>query len=237
MSGFAGGMRAVVGIRGSGWTILPWNDIVFVYLGEACVTKRQGGYTMKTGIFLSVLCAALALSSLTWSTAFAFKQEDMDKLTRTKECIFCDLRKAELPEVNLSGLRLSGTVFSEANLSRANLSGASLRNTAFFQTRLSSANLSGADLSRSNLRAAQAARANFSNAKLLGADLTKADLVEADLSGADLTRTDLTGADLTRADFRGANLSNARWTDGRRCAEESRGTCEKDESTAGQGMF
>ena len=211
--------------------------MVFLHPGKACAGKRGGGYTMKTGIFLSVLCAALALSSLTWSTSFAFKQEDMDKLTRTKECIFCDLRKAELPEANLSGLRLSGTAFSEANLSRANLSGASLRNTTFFQARLSAANLSGADLSRSNLRAAQAAGANFSDAKLIGADLVKANLVEADLSGADLTRADFTGADLTRADFKGANLANARWTDGMRCTEGSRGKCEKDTSTAGDGAF
>ncbi len=96
--------------------------------------------------------------------------------------------------------------------------------------RLSGAALSGANLRGANLTAASLSDANLSGADLSGAHLGGAGLLGANLSGADLSGADLTNASLTYANLSGANLSGAyltgaTWTDGRKCASRSVGSC------------
>jgi hypothetical protein len=88
-----------------------------------------------------------------------------------------DLRKANLPGIEIQGANLSGANLNRAYLSRAYLSGA---------------NLSEADLSEANLSRAYLSRANLSEAYL-----SEADLSEANLSGANLSEADLSGANLS----------------------------------------
>ena len=157
---------------------------------------------------LAIFCLILVPLLFFSLDAGAFKQEDLDKLSATKQCPFCDLASAELPGAGLSGSRLPGSRLSEANLSNADLSEANLRNANISHGRLVNANLSKADLS--------------------GADLSKADLSGASLSHAKLSGTELSGATLSGADLSGANLSGAYWVDGKKCKEGSIGECKKD---------
>jgi uncharacterized protein YjbI with pentapeptide repeats len=148
-----------------------------------------------------------------------------------------DGARADLSEINLSGVDLSEANLLLAILSKTNLSGANLLLTDFSQADLSGADLSGADLSGADLLLADLSAADLSGADLSvvdlsGADLSKARLVaaslpqaklagakltEANLSGADLTGADLTGADLSGVNFSGANLSGASLLNARLC--------------------
>ncbi|MEH2045738.1 pentapeptide repeat-containing protein [Nostoc sp.] len=120
----------------------------------------------------------------------------------------------DLPEANLSGVKLSGVNLSDANLSIVNLSGANLSeanlsNAKLNVARLSGANLCSAILNNASLNVANLIRADLSRAQLRGASLIRAELVRADLSRADLLEADLTSADLREATLRQANLRHA----------------------------
>lgn len=80
---------------------------------------------------------SLVATSFFCTHAFAFKQEDVEKLRNTGSCNYCDLSRFNFPNrANLNGANLENADLENANLSGANLSGANLENT----------NLSGADL-------------------------------------------------------------------------------------------
>lgn len=120
----------------------------------------------------------------------------------------------DLPEANLSGVKLSGVNLSDANLSIVNLSGANLSeanlsNVKLNVARLSGANLCSAILNNASLNVANLIRADLSRAQLRGASLIRTELVRADLSRADLLEADLTSADLREATLRQANLRHA----------------------------
>ncbi len=123
--------------------------------------KRQG--------HILALCLVSFVLCLSPRVTHGFKQSDVDKISNTKECQWCDLR----------GANLSGSDLSDASLSGANLS----------EARLKGANLTGANLSTAYLR----------NADLSGANLTGAFLDKANLNGANLTGANLTGAKLSKA--------------------------------------
>ena len=90
--------------------------------------------------------------------ANAFNEEDLEKLKSTKECVKCDLRRANLSEENLKGANLEGANLSRANLTDVDLSGANLmsadlRRADIFDSDLTDANLKGAKLSSGDLGA------------------------------------------------------------------------------------
>lgn len=60
---------------------------------------------------------------------------------------------------------------------------------------------------------------------LAGADLREADLSGANLAGANLSYANLTGARLEGARLQGAILAGTVWSDGRRCSDDSVGSC------------
>ena len=99
--------------------------------------------------------------------------------------------------LNLSGSRLRGTIFIEANLSNANLSGADLR-----YVKLNNANLSHANLSLTLIKPFDKTEAQK---KIVTVRLNR-----ADLSCANLTGVDLAGAILNQANFSNANLTEAK---------------------------
>ncbi|WP_281558122.1 pentapeptide repeat-containing protein [Thalassomonas sp. RHCl1] len=153
--------------------------------------------------------------------------------------IGCDLREADLYNVNLaqgnytgsnlsnanlskailmgaflSGANLNGAALSRADLSRAYLIRADLRNAGLYRaelyrTELDRANLSGANLSEANLNEANLNEANLSGANLSGANLSRANLSEANLNEANLNEANLSGANLSGANLSEANLSGA----------------------------
>ena len=75
---------------------------------------------------------------------YGFKDEDLEKLHRTNECIRCDLSGADLRSANLS----------RAKLRSSNLSGATLRGATLDEVNLSLADVSEAELVGANLRRA-----------------------------------------------------------------------------------
>ncbi len=131
-----------------------------------------------------------------------------------KEWRSADLRDLNLARVKLTGVDLSFAQFDNANLAGADLAGARVFNCSFAQADLSGANLSEADLSqsqfyRANLRQTKLRRAKLRAAWLQEAQAEKADFILADLSDANCLMANLTGAQLTGADLSGANLEAA----------------------------
>lgn len=100
-----------------------------------------------------------------------------ERRERTK---FVSLAAADLSNLNLSGIDLSGIVFQLADLSGSNLSGSSLKGSTFM-------------------------KADFSNSILRGANLEGSLLIEADLSGADLEEVNM-GGNFAYSIFTGANV-------------------------------
>ena len=105
------------------------------------------------------------------------------------------------------------------------LTGMHARNAKLAGARLDDARLAGADLGYAVLVGASLRNAELSGANLVGADLTGADLAGADLTGADLQYAVLKAANLTGTRLDSAILDKALWSDGRTCAEGSRGQC------------
>ncbi|GHO87390.1 pentapeptide repeat-containing protein [Dictyobacter formicarum] len=148
-----------------------------------------------------------------------------DALRGSKALVGADLRKMELPSVQLNDTDLRSVDLSGANLRDANLSGAAL-----YRANLSGANLLRASMKDSDMRGIDLQGANLTEADLSGsalladeetphnANLTHAILTHAKLRGASLIGADLSGAnlrsaDLTKATFSGANLQGADLTD------------------------
>lgn len=99
----------------------------------------------------------------------------------------------------LQGANLSDIVLQRVNLSGANLFEADLSKSDFRRADLSGANLSKASLREAYLRGADLDRANLRQANLTRADLKRAYFVSANLSDANFTKADLGGADLRDA--------------------------------------
>ena len=76
---------------------------------------------------------------------------NIQRLVNTRECAGCNLRGANLQNLDLKG----------ANLSRALLEDAQLQNTDLTAANLESASLGSADLSKTNLSAANLAQADL----------------------------------------------------------------------------
>ncbi|MGM0412952.1 MAG: pentapeptide repeat-containing protein [Pseudomonadota bacterium] len=133
-----------------------------------------------------------------------------------------DCSAAPAPAVNWSYCDRAG-----ADLQGKDLSGSRLRETQLREADLRGANLVEADLSFAYMAEADLAGADLRGARLFGTDLRGARLNRARLKGANLAYANLRGARLERVDLEGVRLGNAIWVDGRTCAPESVGTCER----------
>lgn len=117
----------------------------------------------------------------------------------------------------------------------ADLTGLSARNARLFGASFVQAILTEADLSYADMSRADLTLVRLERARLVGTNLREAVLPHARLAGADLRYADLSGADLRGADLQRAQLGEALWTDGRRCARESIGTCVTAQSARPEG--
>ena len=126
-----------------------------------------------------------------------------------------DLRRADLSDSFLAGLRfvsanLSGADLTGARMERADFTGADLSNALISQAGAETTSFAGADMTgvigyRARLNGANLSGANLSGARLWTAQMTAASLHEA--SAADAAFRD---ADLSWASLAGADLSRAR---------------------------
>ena len=129
--------------------------------------------SMKKSIILLLAIALFA------APALGYKQEDLDKLRDTYNCVKCDLRESNLTGVNLTGVNLYRADLRRADLRKADLSDTNLGDTNLTGTVLEDANLSGANLSGAHLW-----EANLQGVNLQGAVLRAADLDYARMKGA-----------------------------------------------------
>lgn len=136
--------------------------------------------------------------------------------------------------VNQRPLLLAETDLRRAILPQADLTDADLRRTNLQLADLRGANLRGARLNWADLTLAQLTGANLQNVDLSDADLTGADLRDADLRGALLERTTLAhaqvagtrgltdGLDVVRGRVRGPLLANGEVAAGLQAFENGR---------------
>lgn len=128
--------------------------------------------------------------------------EQIAQLQNDDICIRCDLRWADLSELDLDDANLEGSYLAGANLTEAeledvylvgaNLDGADLTDADLSGGRLTLASLENSDLTRADLNVV-----NFQQANLTAAILTEVTLAGGNLDYATLTNADLSGADLT----------------------------------------
>lgn len=128
--------------------------------------------------------------------------------------IEANLKGADLTGANLENADLSGALLDDANLQGANLAGAVFIGANLSRADLRNANLEQTDFTGAILNNANLTRSDLTNVALRGATFTGAALVEvnmtgANLSGSILTHADLTGANLAGVNFAGASLSAA----------------------------
>ena len=116
--------------------------------------------------------------------------------------ILPDMSRADLHEVDLSGVNFTWTYLHGANLVRSNLVGAQfveahLHDADLYVACLVDANLTGAYLSRTNLNRADLCRANLSEARL-----SEVNFVGCNLDGANLAKASMMQAIFGGIDFR-----------------------------------
>ncbi len=158
------------------------------------------------------------------------------------------LERADLRDLDVSGLDLSGVSFRRAELRGANfekcvlrranfssadmreafLAGCDLREAIFQSADLEGAKLDGASLQEADLTRVTASGASFERAVLSGARLAFAELDTTNFGGATLKGAMLSGSNLTEAYLGGAKLGGASLRD----ARMSRANLEKADLTA-----
>lgn len=126
-----------------------------------------------------------------------------------------DFSGSDMTGANFSRANLAGADFTEATLDDCRLSKARMREAFLGDARAVGADFSGADLGEADLTGINARNANFAGARLKDAVLQNAHLIEANLTDARVGDGDLRGADLGMArlcgaDLHGANLGGAR---------------------------
>lgn len=143
--------------------------------------------------------------------------QNIQKLQKTRACVNCDLRGANLQGMDLGGVNLEGAQLVKANLSQTKLEKAYLIGANLQEANLKEAQLRDARLAYSNLSGSQLENAELGGANLDHANLTKAILRQANLNTSDrrvtwLVGTNFTNADLQGAQLRGVNLQQANLT-------------------------
>ena len=135
-------------------------------------------------------------------------------LSNGKQGARCNLRLAELTDIDLRGSNLFGAVFAGADLSNSDLAGVIAEKSVLSGIDLRDSNLSNAylrasDLSEANLEGTSLLNAQLEDAYALSADFSYADLTGTKSSGAYLYGTNLTNADMSSANLENANLEHA----------------------------
>lgn len=115
---------------------------------------------------------------------------------------------ANLSNISLQRVNLSGASLDEANLSKTDLRRADLSGANLYKALLKNAYLRGADLDRANLKQADLTKADLKRTYFVAANLSGANLTKADLCGAELRDSILFDALLIDADLPGANLTD-----------------------------
>lgn len=125
--------------------------------------NTAGRFPWTIALISGLFAGILFLSPI---VSFSAGQGDLEKVTTTKICEGCDLRRANFSGKDLSGANLSGSFLIGANLRGANLTRANLSRAIFVDAVLSDSNLTGANLTRADLGGAYIVNVNLSDANL-----------------------------------------------------------------------
>jgi|GEM_PF-3066572 len=99
----------------------------------------------------AIACLIMSMVTFLAPPAQAEKPEHLQRFKQTRNCIDCNLKKANLANANLTGAFLRETNLKEANLEGADLRFAILRNVNLKKANLTNADLTGAILRDVNL--------------------------------------------------------------------------------------
>ncbi|MDJ0519419.1 MAG: serine/threonine-protein kinase [Trichodesmium sp. MO_231.B1] len=137
---------------------------------------------------------------------------NIKELQNTRECIACDLTRANLKNTNLVNANLQGSILFGADLRNANLKNANLKHTEFRDTLINDKTI----LDPKWHLVWQIVNGKYQGLNLKNADLSDAFLVgnleNIDLEGANLENTILIDSILVGANLKNANLKGAKFT-------------------------
>lgn len=123
-----------------------------------------------------------------------------------------DFSQQKLEGLNLSGVKLTKSIFRYGDLQNITLTDANL-----FQVNFYGANLSNANLSNSNLIQAYLSNSNLENVNLKGANLVSADFTNANLNNTNLCGANLKNAKINQEQLKRAKINRSTvFPDGRR---------------------
>ena len=177
----------------------PQTGAIVLARGRTIATLRELDLQRKTQ-----LLAFLQASGLS-----RFDSQDGNNTDTDDGEPVISFKNQDFSDLDLRGVNLGGTDFSQANLRNTNLERASLGEANLEGAYLADANLTGAFLVDANLTEAYLGDANLEWANLADANLEWANLREANLEGANLREANLAGAYLREANLEGAYLWSA----------------------------
>ncbi len=127
----------------------------------------------------------------------------------------------DLPEANLSKLKIDDLNLSKSNLVAANFSESILRNVNFVSCNLEAANFIDCQIKISSFDKVNLKRAKFIGAQLNGMDFRNCDIRGAVFKNTDLKSANFRGVDCSQVSFEGANLRSANFIDSRNLTMET----------------
>ncbi|MCB1875439.1 MAG: pentapeptide repeat-containing protein [Chromatiales bacterium] len=177
-------------------------------------TFQRSRRSNRVPALIAAVLVTTALLAAGWAV-WSHREEALPPAERS--CIAPPAPKVNWSTCNLAGLEAPDALLQGANLRSAKLIGAKLRG----------ADLSGADLSYADLSGADLSYSDLSDADLTGAQLANVNLSYSSANAAVLDYADLRGANLNFVSFTATSMNRTIWTDGRICANGSRGACDR----------
>lgn len=165
------------------------------------------GTSNQTSQLAAILVGGAVINGLfTWTQAIARELERRADL-RIQIGFASDLRRADLVEVDASGLFLRGRKLSGARLSRSRMHGGDFSGAELIDARLTKGKFFGSNFNGAQMIAVGGYGANFRSCTFIGANLSRAIMTMANLRDCDFTDADMRGADLRAADLTGSIIS------------------------------
>ena len=192
----------------------PQTGAIVLARGRTMAVLRELDLQRKTQLLAFLQASGLSRfdgqSEVIEEPVISFKNQDFSDLDlRGVNLGRTDFSQANLRNTNLERAFLGDANLEWANLADANLTGAFLVDANLTEAYLGDADLEGANLADANLEGANLVDANLTEAFLTDANLTEAFLRAANLEGAFLGEANLEGAILGEANLTGANLGAA----------------------------
>lgn len=117
--------------------------------------------------------------------------------------------KVDIPEVNLSKLKIDKLDLINSNLIAVDFSESTLSNTIIKESNLQACKFIDTKFNKVVLVNVDLQRSKFINSKLNGMDFSKTKIMGVDFRNSDLKSANFKGVDCSKVNFKGANLRSA----------------------------